>query len=494
MTLAKKHLLALSCFALFALVACQDDSNTSCHFRLHVSQRQGQTVECTNLSVLAHRDEVSGSSMTLHVARFFSDPTGPSDQAMLYILGGPGQTWVSQTESISREFMQNLGQDLLLIDQRSVGFNQPKFSCAQSSADPQAELLDYLQTCFDDLSEKGVPLSAYNTWEMAEDIDVAREHFAYDKLDVLGVSYGTKLGLEYLRRHPGHISAMVLDSVSPPQIRAFETDLLANEESIEALFSTCDADASCAQNFPGLEVEFERVFAALEQNSLEVTLSDGRASELDANAFASTVVSSLLSFFPPMAPAFIKEVAASLDASESQVSDDVARVMSLFQVSLDESSGTELLLAVTCAENQGLGQDEIDAQAQELRDAFTAYADLYTDVFVPACSIWPTAPAPENAFEAVQNDDVPVLMLSGAMDPRTPLSWAEQTRSTLGVSTHLIFERFGHSLVSQGNGCIMNFALDFLRSDGSATELDCGPELSPPFFPTLSEALAYLES
>jgi pimeloyl-ACP methyl ester carboxylesterase len=123
---------------------------------------------------------------------------------------------------------------------------------------------------------------------MARDIEAARIHFGYASLDLFGVSYGTRLAFEYLRRYPQTAHAVVLDSVSSPPFRLFETGLLARHEALEELFLACAEESACQQNFPELEAKFEWVYAQLEEQP--ITMVD---QQLDGDGFVGTLISNV---------------------------------------------------------------------------------------------------------------------------------------------------------------------------------------------------------
>jgi pimeloyl-ACP methyl ester carboxylesterase len=63
----------------------------------------------------------------------------------------------------------------------------------------------------------GPERGAYTTQESVADIEALRQAAGYEKLVLFGVSYGTKVALEYAERYPQNVEALVLDSVVPPE-------------------------------------------------------------------------------------------------------------------------------------------------------------------------------------------------------------------------------------------------------------------------------------
>ena len=72
-----------------------------------------------------------------------------------------------------------------------------------------------MAACADRLQAEGADLGAYNSVASANDVDAIRAALGHDQWNVLGISYGTRLGQEVVRNHPDGVRALVLDSVQP---------------------------------------------------------------------------------------------------------------------------------------------------------------------------------------------------------------------------------------------------------------------------------------
>jgi pimeloyl-ACP methyl ester carboxylesterase len=99
------------------------------------------------------------------------------------------------------------------------------------------------------------------------------------------------------------------------------------------------------------------------------------------------------------------------------------------------------------------------------------------------CKYWPAATvSPE--FKTPVHSDVPVLLLSGELDPVTPPSNAENVGRTLPNSLQLVAPGQGHGVILRG--CIYRIATQFVESGSLAgLDTDCVQILKPaPFFLT----------
>ena len=65
-------------------------------------------------------------------------------------------------------------------------------------------------------SQIGARRGLYTTAASVEDIEALRANSGYEKLVLYGVSYGTKVALDYAARHPDRVAGLILDSVVLP--------------------------------------------------------------------------------------------------------------------------------------------------------------------------------------------------------------------------------------------------------------------------------------
>jgi len=70
--------------------------------------------------------------------------------------------------------------------------------------------------CRDHWKRKGIDLTAYNTDESAADVDDLREALGYDKIILVGGSYGSHLGLHVMRKYPATVDRAVFYGIEGP--------------------------------------------------------------------------------------------------------------------------------------------------------------------------------------------------------------------------------------------------------------------------------------
>jgi proline iminopeptidase len=109
----------------------------------------------------------------------------PDGRPVVYLHGGPG----SGCSANQRRWFDPDQYHAVLIDQRGAGRSRPLAS------DPDADL------------------SSNTTAHLISDIERVREHVGIDRWTVVGMSWGTTLGLAYAQAHPQRVSALLLGLV-----------------------------------------------------------------------------------------------------------------------------------------------------------------------------------------------------------------------------------------------------------------------------------------
>ena len=118
----------------------------------------------------------------------------PNGKPAIFLHGGPG-TGCSPGQ---RRFFDPSAYRAVLFDQRGSGRSRPL------------------------ASEADADLRTNTTPHLIADIELLREHLGVDSWTVLGMSWGTTLGLAYAQAHPSRVNAMVLAMVTTTSRREVE--------------------------------------------------------------------------------------------------------------------------------------------------------------------------------------------------------------------------------------------------------------------------------
>jgi len=197
---------------------------------------------------------------------------------VLYTGGGPGVSSLHPVTSISRRSLLR-DRDYIALEQRGTHYASPNLECDSSGqAVQQAYLkhrpideavLESVRQCHKKLLQQGVDLSAYNTDEIAADIEDLRCLLRIDSLNLMGISYSGGLMMTVLQKYPQHIRSLILDSSLPEFVNIDEQEL-ANFN--EALTTVLDSSGD------GLTPRFRSYFAGLDGKvfTTNYRLKDGK--------------------------------------------------------------------------------------------------------------------------------------------------------------------------------------------------------------------------
>ncbi|MDQ3040343.1 MAG: alpha/beta hydrolase, partial [Pseudomonadota bacterium] len=191
----------------------------SCILSSPMSQDSIQA-QCAQFSVPEDRSQPNGRKINLNIA--WLPATSESDQApdpVFFLAGGPGQAAVETYPMLNQVFKEvRKHRDLILVDQRGTGKSN-LLTCKMDDADDSATqdlaaAQAAAEKCVTELSAKA-DLRHYTTSDAVADLDSVRQAIGAAQINLVGVSYGTRVAQQYAMHHPDSTRSIVLDSVVP---------------------------------------------------------------------------------------------------------------------------------------------------------------------------------------------------------------------------------------------------------------------------------------
>jgi pimeloyl-ACP methyl ester carboxylesterase len=439
---------------------------------------------CGELEVAENPDTPAGAKIRLRVAVVPSvDQRGAKDP-LFVLAGGPGQAATDFYAITAPAFARvQRDRDLVLVDQRGTGGSNPlecDFPDEQEQAELRgAEIQRYTRECL--AAIKGDP-RYYTTSIAVRDLDAVRAALGYERINLYGVSYGTRVAQHYLRRYPQHTRSAILDGVVPPeQILGIDSALVA-ERALRRIFARCHAEPACHAAFADPAGQFRRLRNELAKRPAEIALADPATGTVERAPFRIAhlqVAVRLLSYAPERAAllpllldqAVTRHNLAPLAAQARMISD---RLSDAIAVGMHNS--------VVCTEDAPFfDSSAIDRGAL----AQTYLGTVQLDGLIEMCKVWPRGKIDKD-FHAPLLSNAPVLLLSGSADPVTPPEYAERASASLRKARHVYLEGQGHGQLTVG--CVPRLMAEFLAA-GSVDQLDttCTKSAAPaPFFISFS--------
>lgn len=437
------------------------------------------TARCGSLEVPEDRSRPDGRSIELTWAVVEARSPKPTPDPVFFLAGGPGQSAKKSAPMIAQALREvNRTRHLVFLDQRGSGGSNAlkcEFDEAATEIAMDIEQTDrMLRECHAGLD---AAVEHYTTGDAADDLEALRLQLGFGPVNLIGGSYGTRMAQVYLRAFPDAVRSVVIDGVVPTRLRLGAEHAEKLDQSIEKLLRRCAEDKACNARFPDLEqafVELKRRFADSVESIQVTDPRTGVADRLEFNADMLATSLRFLAYAPTsqmMIPYLIHE--ASTTGSPERLA--AQALMTVDQISDEIAIG--LNFSVGCSEDWPYWPDNSQAEGTLLGDSFTK---LYGQV----CSWWPSKPVgPE--FHQPFASDVPMLILSGELDPVTPPEYGDEAAAQFSNSLHLIGPGRGHIVMTQP--CFGRIITEFVEQ-ASVEELDteCIASLGPePFFVNL---------
>jgi len=435
--------------------------------------------QCGSLPVPENRADPQGRTIELFVARVPALTGERSESAFTLLAGGPGQA-ASELYVIYKDVLERVrrSHDILLVDQRGTGASN-KMQCEMPEEGPELSwdeetTREVVADCLQAL--QGDP-RFYTTSEAVRDLDAVRAALGYERLDIYGGSYGTRVAQHYLRRYPEHTRSVVLDGVVAPDLLLGPGIAMDAQHALDEIFRRCREDQTCQAAFPDLDGAFRRLQQRLRESPMTVDMDDpltGAPGQVPFRHEQFVAAVRLLSYRPQsvsLLPLLIAE------ADRGNMAPLAAQAIMAI-ASLSDSLAYGMHNSVMCAEDIPLlDLDSLDREAL----AATYLGQAQVDTLVDICELWPRGEADPDLHDPV-TEDVPVLLLSGSADPVTPPRYAERAAASMPRARHLVGEGQGHGML--GVGCVPRLLADFLKdTDLETLDASCLQRLGPsPFF------------
>ena len=431
--------------------------------------------QCGTLTVPLDSDQIQGQSVTLALTR---RPAGDSTTrlgSLLVIPGGPGQHSLEWWDFLDPDSLDKVQRhfDLIGLAPRGIAPSTPALDCGDAGWHGDTTAQDRVAAC---VRHSGRDFLAYlSTADAVADVEALRRALGEEQINFLAYSYGTKVAALYVRQHPEHVRAAVLDGVVDTTEDWFAM-LGGQERALQHTFARFAADCAQAADCPlageGTAVaQFHRLVNIIEAQNL----TDRLGRPIRGDEVLAVVNENLM--WPDTWP-HIRQLLQDLakghtDAFHALTYDNP---YALSVVAVPDSRHWSLF-AVNCADSAPPPSRDRAGYLKNMRavDALADYdnyrprseADLLDE-----CYYWPHAgnddlspppPAPAHS----------VLLVAQTGDPATPYANAERMAAHWRAPL-LTRDSDGHTLALAGvSRCIDERVLAYLRQPENGADHTC---------------------
>jgi len=403
--------------------------------------------ELGHLMVRENRKKANSNLIELVFIRLKSTTDKPG-YPTVYLDGGPGSsaTSIASVPDYMRAFqkLREVG-DVILLDQRGVGRSKPNLTYRASESLPTDVFADRevalrafkerAKLAADHFRSQGVDVLAYNSVESAHDVDDLRKALGAEKVNLVGFSYGTHLGLACIRYHGKNVNRVVLIGTEGPD----HTDKLpsTSDNSIRRLSAIVAKDPEIGTKMPDLTGTLKRTLDRLEKEPVTVSITDQRTRKpVDVKVgkvgLQFLIMRDLgdtndLPVFPLWSYTMDKRDYSILKRFVERRYNQFGAGISVMTLVTDISSGVS---------KSRKRQIQKEARTALLGDIVNFPISEMGDVF--------GNPDLGDEYRSPIKTDVPTLFVSGVLDNNTQPFQADDVRKTFKNSTHLVIDNAGH--------------------------------------------------
>lgn len=424
--------------------------------------------QCATYEVPEDRANPAGRKIALNIA--WLEPTGSGEKSpdpVLFLAGGPGQAAVATYPALDAAFREVRKQrSVVLIDQRGTG----KSNLLSCEADDDVEETDissavmqaHAQRCMEALSAKA-DLRHYTTTDAIADLDEVRQAIGAAQVNLVGVSYGTRVAQQYAMRHPQSTRSIVLDSVVPNTLQLGNIFARNLDDALALQFAVCSNDPACKDKLGDPRAELDALLAKLRAQPVAVQYRDASSGELKQGTLRAESVAGLVRMYAymPVASALLPKLIHEANAGRFE---NLMALVQMMSGEMKDAMAMGMQLSVVCSE-------DADSMVARAEDEGTVLGNQMADGMAAMCKAWPKGKMPADFHDALASN-VPALVLEGEFDPVTPPRYGEEVVKTLPNGRLFVLRGQGHSVL--GAGCMPKLFAQFIeKNDAKALDGKC---------------------
>lgn len=424
---------------------------------------------CGTVSSPWRASEPDQGAFDLHVVVLPAKSNPPKPDAVVFLAGGPGQAATEigyLLDSLWKPLQRD--RDIVFVDQRGTGSSAPLQCDFDDDIPTLAELFDIdtatelRLACLQDHLKRGFDLQRLSTAASADDLESVRIALGYTAFNVVGGSYGTRLGLTYAHRHPEHVRTLVLDGVAPPP-EAIPLLLIEPSQIVfDQVFERCEADRACRIAFPELKTRAMNWVTQANEQPVIFDIPHPLTGQIESVTLSGDdVVAQLRSaLYAPQLAGMIPWTLDQLIAGDAR---PLAGIIGL-GLGTQSTMHVNLTLTIICSEELPRIDNDTKARMLAMPMGRAQLPDLER-----LCEHWPAPPNPNVLTEHVESS-APTLLLSGAHDPVTPPRFADAAGQHLSNADHVVVPNNGHGTLT--DPCVIKLVTTIIEDPDQLATLD----------------------
>jgi pimeloyl-ACP methyl ester carboxylesterase len=289
------------------------------------------------------------------------------------------------------------------------------------------------------------------------------------QVNLVGISYGTRVAQQYAKRYPAQTRTLVLDGVVPNQLVLGSEHAKNLEAALDLQFARCAADKACSQKLGAPRTNLDALLATLRKAPVEVDYRDPITGVRGHGTLGPDDLAGVVRLFS-YSPIVATVLPYALHEAANGHWEDLMAQARMLRGVIGESIVPGVQWSVMCAE-------DADELRSDPADAKSVLGTGLVDAALAQCAAWPHGKRPADFREPLKGD-VPTLLLSGEFDPVTPPRYAEQVKANLPKARHLVARGAGHNVLP--TGCLPRLLAKYLKTaDALGLDASCLDTLTP---------------
>jgi pimeloyl-ACP methyl ester carboxylesterase len=476
-------------------------------FRSKYPLPENLKIECGYLTVPESRSIFSGNfpsnkTLRIYVTILKTLNKNPRLDPIVFLYGGPGGNSGGILNGFKALDVQNFllsERDFIVFDHRGSGFSEPALFAPEVDplwsdaflkdfdADERAgRFVEAMLRAHVRFVNADINLGAINTPEIAADLNDLRMALGYEKFNLWGISYGTRVALVAMRDYPEGIRSVILDSTVPVQVSQYVEAIPNAMHAFNLLFDAVAADPKTKAAYPDLKAVFDEVFERLKNKPVLIPAKHPMTNQAIELRLTGEVFIGIfcIGFYSSEAISKMPNRVYQAYRGNYQKLAEILLKQLNYSASNLPGQSQGMYYSVNCCDDKVTGKtgEEIIKYAQKHPEMSSlpltefALGKHITDI----AAKWGARAAGSAEHKAVISD-IPTLILAGEFDQNTPSYWGKLAGETLTNSHYIEFPGTGHGVINNG-GCALSVIKAFFDAPASRPDDTCVRALTGPIF------------
>lgn len=427
--------------------------------------------ECATAEVPRDYSRPHGEKIDLALIRRPASDRENRIGSLFFNPGGPGGSGVDLVRGAPPAALAAFGRlyDLVGFDPRGVGLSRPAVrGCSvrfagntfmrQETLDVGLILGNARDQIGDCAARSGGVLPYLTTGNVARDLDLLRAAVGDEKLNYVGISYGTAIGATYTSLFPGRTGRLVLDSPVDTDVwlnrpaDAIREQLASFERSLARFLHWCSRrPAICSLDPDDPDGDLEALVARLN----DAPLPAPQGEPVTGDEILVTAESTLRSKF------WWADYAAAISQAKAG---DGSAMSALLESFSSENEPTGAFFAYLANETRHRGGATRYLEEMEHNEGMSEHFWWARGYEWIGLSRWPFRPngVYRGPFRHAAGARAP-LVVASTYDPATPYRWAKRYVADLGNARLLTYRADGHGAITELNPCVTVAILTYVN-------------------------------